>query len=67
MKTVLTIGPNGGAQRYKSMRAASRALSGNGTDGLKSTISRLCAGNGGYVNNTFVCAVGSISTIRKPR
>lgn len=67
MKNVLTIGPNGGAHRYSSMRAASRALSGNGTDSLKSTISRLCAGNGGYVNGTFVCSAGNISTIRRPR
>lgn len=51
---ILTIGPNNGLKIYKSVRAASRALSGNGSDSLKSTIHNRIVNGGGYVGNTWI-------------
>lgn len=51
---VLTIGPNKGLKVYGSLRAASRALSGNGTDNLRRTITRRIDNGGGYVGNVWV-------------
>lgn len=52
--SVLTIGPNGGAKVYSSLRAASRALSGLGTDSLRSTITRRVDDGGGFVGGVWV-------------
>lgn len=52
--SVLTIGPNGGAKVYSSLRAASRALSGLGTDSLRSTITRRIDDGGGFVGGVWV-------------
>lgn len=51
---VLAIGPNQGLRVYQSATALSRALSGNGTDTRRSTISRRLAQGGGFVGNVFV-------------
>lgn len=51
---ILAIGPNGGFTTYASAAALSRALSGNGTDARRSTISRRVNAGGGYVGNVFV-------------
>jgi len=51
---VLTIGPNRGMKVYGSLRAASRALSGDGSDSLRSTITRRIDNGGGYVGNVWV-------------
>lgn len=51
---ILAIGPNNGLKTYTSVRAASRALSGNGSESLKSTIHNRIANGGGYVGNTWV-------------
>lgn len=51
---VLTIGPNKGVKIYSSVRATARALSGTGTDGLRSTISRRLDDGGGYIGNVWV-------------
>jgi len=58
---VLTIGPNKGVRVYNSIRAASRALSGTGSDEMRSTISRRINEGGGYIGNVYV-AVGSTFT-----
>ena len=63
---VLTIGPNGGAHRYSSARAASRALSGNGSDSLRNTIIRRVDSAGGYVGNVWVEGT-NLTAIRRPR
>ncbi len=64
---ILTIGPNGGAHRYTSATAASRALSGNGTDSLRKTILRRASDdNGGYVGKVWV-ETTNLTTIRRPR
>lgn len=54
MQHVLTIGPNNGVKVYGSLRAASRALSGNGSDALRRTIARRLDDGGGYVGNVWV-------------
>ena len=51
---ILAIGPNGGFTTYSSTAALSRALSGNGSDSVRSTISRRLATGGGFVGNVFV-------------
>jgi len=51
---VLTIGPNKGVRVYKSIRAASRALSGTGSDEMRTTISRRLSEGGGYIGNVYV-------------
>jgi hypothetical protein len=52
--SILTVGPSGGASRYKSIRATSRALSGNGSDSIRSTIGRRIDEGGGYIGNVWV-------------
>lgn len=54
MQHVLTIGPNKGVKVYGSIRAASRALSGDGTDSLRRTITRRIDVGGGYVGGVWV-------------
>ncbi len=54
MIKVLTIGPNGGAAAYTSLRSASRALSGNGSDSVRGTITRRCDDGGGFVSGVWV-------------
>ena len=51
---VVTVGPSGAARVYKSTRAASRSLSGTGSDGKRSTISRRVHGGGGYLGRVWV-------------
>lgn len=52
--SVLTITPTRQARVYKSLRAASRALSGTGTDSVRSTITRRCDQGGGYIGKNWV-------------
>ncbi len=54
MLNVLTIGPNGGVHVYGSLRAASRALSGTGTDSRRRTLTRRAGNGGGYIGNVWV-------------
>ena len=54
MKAVLTEGPNGGQKTYSSTTAAARALSGDGTESKRSSISRRCSEGGGYVGEVWV-------------
>lgn len=54
---VLTIGPYGGRHIYKSASAASRALSGDGSNRLRNTIIRRLDNNGGYIGNVWVQSV----------
>lgn len=54
MLKVLTIGRNGGVAAYGSLRSASRALSGDGSDSVRSTITRRCDDGGGFVNGVWV-------------
>lgn len=56
---VLTIGPNNGVRVYTSIRAASRALSGTGSDEKRSTIARRIYEGGGYIGDVFV-SLGSV-------
>lgn len=65
--SVLTIGPNGGAKIYSSARAASRALSGIGTDSLRNTIVRRIDDGGGYVGNVWVENTNYPVGIRRPQ
>lgn len=51
---ILAIGPNGGFTTYTNASALSRALSGNGTESRRNTISRRLATGGGYVGNVYV-------------
>lgn len=51
---VLTVGPNNGVKVYSSLRAASRALSGDGSDSLRRTITRRMDVGGGYVGDVWV-------------
>lgn len=64
--SVLTIGPNGGAHRYSSARAAARALSGNGTTSIRNTIVRRIDNGGGYIGNVWVEGT-NLTSIRRPR
>lgn len=52
--SVLAITPTRQVRVFKSLRAASRALSGNGTDAVRSTITRRCDLGGGYIGNNWV-------------
>ena len=61
---VLTIGPNGGARVYSSIRAASRALSGTGTDNMRSTIARRCEAGGGKVGEVYVQYTNLVSVTK---
>jgi len=54
MKSILATGPSGTSRTFSSVRAAARSLSGTGTDGLKSTISRKARAGGGYIGNTYI-------------
>jgi len=63
---VLTVGPNGSAAVYSSIRAASRALSGNGSDSLRRTISRRIDLGGGYIGNNWVQAT-TLEGVSRPR
>ena len=54
MKSILTIGPNGGRKTYTSAAATSRVLSGTGSSNLRSSISRAANAGGGYINGTLV-------------
>jgi hypothetical protein len=51
---VLTIGPNKGMKVYGSLRATSRALSGNGSDSLRRSIARRVENGGGYIGEVWV-------------
>ena len=54
-KQILTINTTTGkAHLYSSLRKASRALSGVGTDGKRSTITRRCNAGGGNVGDVYV-------------
>ena len=64
--TVMTIGPNRGAKAYSSARAASRALSGTGSDSLKNTIIRRCDDGGGFIGDTWVQYTNYPVGIRRP-
>lgn len=52
--SILTIGPNGGMRVYGSTRKVSRALSGNGTTSLQSTVTRRVQKGGGYIGDVWV-------------
>lgn len=65
MLKVLTIGRNGGVAAYSSLRSASRALSGNGTDSVRGSITRRCDTGGGFVNGVWV-QYTTIPSIRRP-
>ena len=62
---VLTIGPNGGAHRYSSASAASRAISGHGDRSVRNTIIRRLSEGGGYVNGVWVESTNLKSIKRK--
>lgn len=51
---ILAIGPNGGATVFRSIRAASRSLSGTGSDNLRTTITNRALEGGGYVGEVWV-------------
>lgn len=53
-KQVSVTFASGATRTFKSQIAVARALSGNGTTGLKSTISRRVLAGGGYVGNIYV-------------
>lgn len=51
---VLTVSQNDTVRVFNSIRAASRMLSGTGSEELRSTIARRVAEGGGYVGNVYV-------------
>lgn len=51
---VITVGPNDGTRIYHSLRAASRVLSGNGSDSVRHLIAQKCREGGGFVKDTWV-------------
>lgn len=53
-KNVLTISANGKVHLYGSLRKASRALSGTGSDSRRQTIARRCSLGGGKVGDVYV-------------
>jgi len=53
-KAVLAIYESGTETRFSSIRSASRALSGNGSDRLSTSIRRRLNAGGGYVGNNHV-------------
>ncbi len=63
---VLAIGPNGSATVYSSIRATSRALSGDGSDSLRRTITRRLDLSGGFVGNNWVQTT-LLSGVHRPR
>jgi hypothetical protein len=52
--SVLTIGPSGKARIYSSLRAASRVLSGDGSDRRRSLIAERIENGGGRVASVWV-------------
>lgn len=63
---VLVVGPSGSAAVYNSIRATSRALSGNGSDSLRRTITRRLDIDGGFVGNNWVQST-ALPGIHRPR
>lgn len=63
---VLVVGPNGAAAVYSSIRAASRVLSGDGSDARRRTITRRLDDGGGYVGNTWVQTT-DLNGVHRPR
>lgn len=63
---VLTIGPNGGTTVYSSIRATARALSGDGTDGIRTTIADRVWQGGGYVGDVWVQPTRHPGGVRRP-
>ena len=63
---VLVVGPNGSAAVYNSIRAASRVLSGTGSDSLRRTITRRLDIGGGFVGDAYVQST-NLTSIRRPR
>ena len=61
---VLTISSRGTPVAYTSLSAASRVLSGNGSDTLRRTITRRAEQGGGYIGDTWV-QFTTIPVIRK--
>ena len=61
---VLTISPRGTPVAYTSLSAASRVLSGDGSDRLRSTITNRVRNGGGYVGETWV-QFTTVPVIRK--
>jgi len=53
-KTVLTISGAGNVHIYSSLRKASRALSGIGSDSRRNTITRRCNVGGGKIGDVYV-------------
>ena len=51
---VLTVGLNGNARVYSSIRSAARVLSGDGTDRSRTAIANRIAPGGGYVGGVWV-------------
>ncbi len=51
---VATMGPNNGVRTYKSLRAASRAISGKGNDIQRYHITKQVKNGGGFVNGVWV-------------
>jgi len=65
--SVLTIGPNGGATVYRSIRATARALSGVGDDEPRASVTSALARGGDFVGNVWVEATTHPGGIRRPR
>ena len=65
-KSILTVGPTGHANRYSSLRAASRALSGTGTDSVRRTITRRADVGGGFIGDVWV-QFSNIPSTKRPR
>lgn len=63
---VLVVGPTGSAAVYSSIRAASRVLSGTGSDSLRRTITRRLDIGGGFVGDAYVQAT-NLTSVHRPR
>lgn len=64
--SILTVGPSGSATRYTSLRAVSRVLSGDGSDSVRSTVTRRVDQGGGFVGGVWV-QLSDIPSIKRPR
>ena len=53
-QAVLVEYASGKKTTFHSISAASRALTGKGTDSLRRTITRRCNEGGGYIGKTYV-------------
>ena len=53
MYLVTLTGPSGSTKTFTSIVAASRVLSGNGTDSKRRTLTRRLEEGGGYVGNVW--------------